>query len=392
LLQGRHWCPAHPTSLCSREPGRNASLIGSFSLHVFRLGVNPPIFSVVVIKFVLSFAISHTLITTGLASAIVPSHVTALDEEEADLRRFVEEWRPASTSRSYGCYIEQYKSFASSRGFPLDSSVTLASFIRASALRGLGRQTCTTTIPAAVAHLFRYAPEGNPTSGPLLKAVKAAVGRITQPPVSRVALSLVILKRLGREVDFSSFTSVRDYFLILLMTLGMMRGSEAAALLEDDVEVKSVDGIQVLMIRIQKSKTDQLRVGDTVFLAAGPDNLICPLFWFKLYTEYFRSAGAPNFFHSKKTARSQPSALKGLVPATTCHILKDRLSAIGVDPKGYGSHSCRRGGATAAVAAGVDITLVKRHGRWKSDAVYSYVDDSMRRKLLVSAGIMSGAI
>ena len=31
------------------------------------------------------------------------------------------------------------------------------------------------------------------------------------------------------------------------------------------------------------------------------------------------------------------------------------------------------GGATAAVAAGVDIVLVKRHGRWKSECFYIYI-------------------
>ena len=42
----------------------------------------------------------------------------------------------------------------------------------------------------------------------------------------------------------------------------------------------------------------------------------------------------------------------------------------------------------AAVTAGVDIVLVKRHGRWRSDAVYAYVEDSIERKLSVSLGVM----
>ena len=38
------------------------------------------------------------------------------------------------------------------------------------------------------------------------------------------------------------------------------------------------------------------------------------------------------------------------------------LTAIGVDPKGYGSHSGRRGGATAASEQGVVDLLIKRQG------------------------------
>ena len=62
---------------------------------------------------------------------------------------------------------------------------------------------------------------------------------------------------------------------------------------------------------------------------------------------------------------------------------------IGIDSSDYGSHSCRRGGATAAVAANVDIHLVKRHGNWKSDAVYLYVVDSVKARLSVSGAILA---
>ena len=64
------------------------------------------------------------------------------------------------------------------------------------------------------------------------------------------------------------------------------------------------------------------------------------------------------------------------------------MKSIGENPKLFGSHSCRRGGATAAVATGVDIVLVKHHGRWRSDVVYAYVEDSVVRKLSVSLKIM----
>ena len=82
--------------------------------------------------------------------------------------------------------------------------------------------------------------------------------------------------------------------------------------------------------------------------------------------------------------------LEGLSASTPCHIVKSRLPAeIGIDSSGYGSHSCRRGGAAAAVAANVDLHLVKRHGNWKSDAVYLYVVDSVKARLPVSEAILS---
>ena len=63
------------------------------------------------------------------------------------------------------------------------------------------------------------------------------------------------------------------------------------------------------------------------------------------------------------------------------------LVRIGVDPTGYGSHSMRRGGATAA-AKFVRTHVLKRHGRWKSDAVYLYVDDDAETVLSVTDAIL----
>ncbi len=93
------------------------------------------------------------------------------------------------------------------------------------------------------------------------------------------------------------------------------------------------------------------------------------------------------FFHQAKGARR--SVMEGLSSSTPCHIVKNRLTEIGVDSSNYGSHSCRRGGVTAAVAASVDFHLVKRHGNWKSDAVYLYVVDSVKARLSVSEAILA---
>ena len=68
-------------------------------------------------------------------------------------------------------------------------------------------------------------------------------------------------------------------------------------------------------------------------------------------------------------------------------IVKAALKRIGVDPERYGSHSARRGGATAAAAQGIAMHLLKRHGRWKSDAVYAYISDSLISRLSVALAI-----
>ena len=44
------------------------------------------------------------------------------------------------------------------------------------------------------------------------------------------------------------------------------------------------------------------------------------------------------------------------------------LSRIGVDPTGFGEHSDRTGGLSAAANVGCTLSDLQTHGRWKSDA------------------------
>ena len=67
--------------------------------------------------------------------------------------------------------------------------------------------------------------------------------------------------------------------------------------------------------------------------------------------------------------------------------MKHLIELIGIDPKAYGPHSCRKGAASAAIAAKVALHLAKRHGSWTSDAVFVYVHDTLAEKLLVSRAI-----
>ena len=48
-------------------------------------------------------------------------------------------------------------------------------------------------------------------------------------------------------------------------------------------------------------------------------------------------------------------------------IVLQNLAALGLDPKRFGLHSLRSGGASAAANAGVPDRLFKRHGRWRSE-------------------------
>jgi len=48
-------------------------------------------------------------------------------------------------------------------------------------------------------------------------------------------------------------------------------------------------------------------------------------------------------------------------------MFRKKLEALGHSATGFGLHSFRAGGASAAAKAGVPDRLFKQHGRWKSD-------------------------
>ena len=65
-----------------------------------------------------------------------------------------------------------------------------------------------------------------------------------------------------------------------------------------------------------------------------------------------------------------------------------KIEQLGMDPKLFGMHSLRAGGATAGANVRVPDRLFKHHGRWRSESSRdSYVKDSVERRLSVSKSL-----
>jgi hypothetical protein len=307
-----------------------------------------------------------------------------LEEEKAHLIAWIEERRNQNTKDSYSTYSKQYLEYTTLRGFDPKSDISLASFMRVSLERGLSRSTINSSIVSAAADMYRYddVPMGR---GALITQMKKVVSESTPTPSQKKPIEMVHIRRMAVLVK-PCFVHVRDFFMILLMTVCMMRESEAVALLATDVSLDMIGGVWSLVVKVQKSKTDQVRAGHTILVAPSSLRLTCPLFWYTVY-DRLRLKDSRYLFH--QTPGVHRSGLEGLSSNTPCHIVKARLAELGIDSSGYGSHSCRRGGATAAVTASVDLHLVKRHGNWKSDAVYLYIVDSAEAQMSVSEAILA---
>ena len=68
------------------------------------------------------------------------------------------------------------------------------------------------------------------------------------------------------------------------------------------------------------------------------------------------------------------------------------MQAAGRPPQLYGAHSLRIGGATAALAAGIEPQLIRLMGRWSSDVYEIYCRLSAQSALRVGRAISSAAV
>ena len=142
---------------------------------------------------------------------------------------------------------------------------------------------------------------------------------------------------------------------------------------------------EIFIFSVEKSKVDQDCHGETIVLAGCPTSQLCPVAWFEIYNK--ERPDGEFLFHNISKPGQKLSAKR------TNTLLKEWLKRAGV-PKDeralFGSHSLRRGGATAAAAKKIRMHVLKRHGRWKSDAVYTYlyIMDSTEERLSVSHAVL----
>ena len=302
----------------------------------------------------------------------------------ASLMKWIVVHTPKNTTATYASYAKQYLSFTEKGGMNPHDPVSVASFMRDCVERPkpLARSTVTKVIPSAIADLYRY-ETFFPTRDPLVTQTKKACVALTMPSVPKLPVTPAMLVLMAKKTTPSEI-SIRDMFLFILMFLGFLCEEEATDLKTKDVWVGTLAGVvgEVLFVCVARSKTDPGRNGAIMVLAAYPGSCLCPVRWFRLYCKVQRSK--THVFHCADLAAGK------LAKATPNALLKKALKAIGVDPKPYGSHSLRRGGATAAASHQVRMHVLKRHGRWASDAVYLYIQDPGEARVAVSRAILHG--
>jgi hypothetical protein len=268
---------------------------------------------------------------------------------------------------------------------------------------GKAESTINNTMCAAVADRYRY--EGTrPTEDKLVSAAKKIVAQCSAPPKRRKKADLTFLNELNRYLftrlasttDTQFLARLRDYCMFLLTYMAMTRPEATVRLLAADfstIEVPTSEGTEVtLQIYSRDGKTNKGAPPHAILITAkeGGDSALNLLTWVKMYTDTEAAGrlatGRPRptamFYNLTKAAFGQELA----APTVTSRLKKHAADA-GIPAQGITAYSFRVLGVSEALRKQVSIHLIKRHGNWKSDAVYSYVCDTDEERLATSRAL-----
>lgn len=234
-----------------------------------------------------------------------------------------------------------------------------------------------------VASMYRGTEIGDPTQHELVRAVLKGHKRTSDhTPERAVAMREAHLLKMASEVDMASPKDTRDIAAIALAYFGHLRGDEVVNLRVEDIQEYSTQGTKFLVVDITKSKADQFREGASIMLATAKDNPLSPDEWLKRWNVH-RAVESEYVFHrldgehtgEKLSAKSFNQMVKRMAEKAG---IKHSLTG----------HSARAGGVSTAAAKNIDERILKRHGRWKSNAIHVYIEESIANRLSVSAALL----
>ena len=174
-------------------------------------------------------------------------------------------------------------------------------------------------------------------------------------PKAKAPFQIEWFERIANVFPMEDFRNRRIMFWMTLCFHAFLRIGELLSLRKRDIRIDEEHGRMDILIR--RSKTDQLGLGVTTYL--------------------FKSQGPSspwNYRDVLECSDDDECIVPGLSEKTLRGWLGRILQQIGVqDFQNYSFHSFRRGGAHLASLNGAADSVIKAHGRWRSEAYLRYV-------------------
>ena len=299
-----------------------------------------------------------------------------------------------STRQTYSTGVRSFISFVDTHGirpaFPA-SVQTLCLWVSflASPPRPVTLGTCKVYLSAVVSRHtelgFDHPLENAP---PMLNRIMAGIKRMSaQPNQTKLPITTALLEEMRPHLDLQQRSDILLWAMMWTATAGLLRISEFTAQKDSDParvltlrqltlhESRPVslslteacttgDEIQHATLHLSASKTDPFRAGVDIVLSA-PTTLRA-LLAYGTHIPPTCDPATPLFHHADRSAVTRVWLMKRV---------DGLLRQTGREPRQFSSHSFRKGGAVSLQTMGVEDSLIRRVGRWKSDAFNLYVRD-----------------
>ncbi|XP_068752753.1 integrase/recombinase xerD homolog [Montipora capricornis] len=308
------------------------------------------------------------------------------------LQKSVLSARAPSTTSTYHRAFKRWKDFAVSNfkgnylpANPIHVAVYLQHVLEST-------KSCSSVDSAfyAINWAHEIAGMASPTDNQVVSRVREAAKRILGAgrPNRKEPLSTDVLKDIVEGADLSNILHLRNVCLYVLAYAGFFRSEEVLNIRMNHIHFHE----GCMIIKVEKSKTDQLRQGDQVVIAQSGGS-VCPVFLLKTYLRKLDIDPHSNEFIFRPLVKTKSSYKltqknKPISYTTFRDQLAKSLQNVVPDPSVYGTHSFRSGGASRAANNGVNDRLFQKHGRWKSvPAKNGYIKDDISSRLSVSKSL-----
>lgn len=249
------------------------------------------------------------------------------------------------------------------------SSMDIALFMVHLRREGLSPASIATCV-SAISYVHKLLGIPDPAATFLVRKTLVSLQKTTAPVDSRLPITLPLLQKLLRALDFVvTLAYHRSLFKSIMSTafFGLFRMGELLVTNDPDkvvqlgqITIKSTG----LSVKIKDFKHNSTARTFKILLAKQPNREICP---HSLMAQYLLARGTqhgPLFTFP---------AMKGVPRRIFDDHLRKVLTVCGLNTSAYKGHSFRIGGASLAAEKGFSDAKIRLLGRWKSDAFKKYI-------------------
>jgi site-specific recombinase XerD len=309
----------------------------------------------------------------------VDVHVYVDDPLAQEVMNFVKENRCAETNMSYTHHQYLYIQWCKTRSInaAVPNSLALAAYLtHAWTQREIRSASVANTARSAVSDLYRYMNENERTVGEskIVRDVCKTITKIAEPIEGKDPLTKDHFFSIFPHVDLQKYIEVRAYYCMLLMYALGRRSIEMTRL--ETKNVVNDEANMMMIVTLIPAKQGRKRKEKQV-VAYAPNN---PSLNVGLWHEVYMQLRTKENKKGECEFLFQTMGEREMDPNTVRHDMKRLFEKANLPFDRLGTHSARRGAATAMAEDEVSTALIDTHCTWAGETRNRYIKPSLQAK------------